>query len=248
MRTRLAFAILILLPLAVGAQDESGPSGFSYVTYYVCDAATQRNLDDIVEANEYDALDEWVEDGRLLAWGYLSHFTGGRWRRAQYLVSPTLKDALKNQAEAFREIYADNRAGAQARAEACEAHDDYIWATNQGGRPGTERGSVSLSVYFVCSVADQARADEIFAEVYAPKLEALKEDGMIASWGWQSHVLGGRYRRLQTITGADHPTVAAARMETIRHAGKTAPELSREFDQICDSHDDYLWDIVHESP
>jgi len=25
-------------------------------------------------------------------------------------------------------------------------------------------------------------------------------------------------------------------------------DLAREFSQICDSHTDYLWDIVHESP
>ena len=116
MRSILAFALLGMLPIATHAQDDDGPTGFSYVTYYICDAATQRNLDHIVEANEYALLDQWVEDGRLIGWGYLSHFTGGRWRRAQYLVSPTLDEAFANQAEAFRESYADNRDAALARA------------------------------------------------------------------------------------------------------------------------------------
>jgi len=248
MRKILAFALLGLLPLAATAQDDDSPTGFSYVTYYVCDSATQRNLDHIVEANEYALLDKWVDDGKLIAWGYLSHFTGGRWRRAQYLISPTLDDAFVNQAEAFRESYEDNRDAAQARAEACEGHDDYIWASNQGSGPGTARGDVSLSVYFVCSVADQDRADEIFAETYAPIFEKMQQDGSILSWSWQSHILGGTYRRLQTVTGTDHAEVARARVATIREVNETYPELGREFDQICYSHEDYLWDIIHEAP
>ena len=229
------------------AQDDAGPAGYSYATYYVCDVATQGNMDNVVATNEQRVFDDWVEDGKIIAWGYLSHFTGGRWRRAQYHVSATMEDALNNQREIFREIYADNREGGQARAEACEAHEDYIWAIDQGTPSGTERGNVSLSVYFVCSVADQGRADEIFAETYAPRLNELVESGDIDSWNWQSHVLGGEYRRLQTVTGDDYAAVNAARFQTIQHVNREHPELGREFAQICHTHTDYLWDIVHES-
>ena len=121
------------------------------------------------------------------------------------------------------------------------------------GRPvsigtGAERGEVSLSVYYVCDIANQGRADEIFAEVYAPRLEALKGDGRIASWGWQSHVLGGEYRRLQTMTGDDYAAVTMARLETVRDVSQEHPELGREFAEICHTHTDYLWDILHEAP
>jgi len=240
--------LIALVPLTAIAQENEAPLGFSYVTYYVCDMAKQGNMDNIVETNEYPVFDKWVEEGKLMSWGYLSHFTGGRWRRAQYHVSPTMEDALKNQVDLVREVYADNRAGGQARSEACESHDDYLWALSQGSPPGTDRGDVSLSVYFVCSTADQSRADEIFAEAYAPKLEEMREEGKIGSWGWQSHVLGGEYRRLQTVTGEDFASVTAARMETIQHVNQNHAALGREFAQICDSHADYLWDIVHESP
>lgn len=233
--------------MPAGAQDDDGPAGFNYATYYVCDVATQGNMDNVVATNEKPVFDEWVEDGKLLGWGYLSHFTGGRWRRLQYHVSATMEEALNNQSAIFGEIYADNREGGQARAEACEAHDDYIWAINQGSAPGTERGDVSLSVYFVCDVADQNRADEIFAQTYAPRLNEIAESGDIASWNWQSHVLGGEYRRLQTITGADYASVNAARFQAIQHVNQEFPELGREFSQICHTHTDYLWDIVHES-
>ncbi len=242
------FALIGLFPLSANAQENDAPKGYSYVTYYVCDMAKQGNMDNIVESNEYAVFDKYVEDGKLMSWGYLSHFTGGRWRRAQYHVSATMQEALQIQSEIFREIYADNRAGGQARSEACNAHDDYLWALNQGSPPGTDRGDVSLSVYFVCSTVDQARADEIFAEIYAPQFDKMHKDGKIGSWGWQSHVLGGEYRRLQTVTGEDFTSVTAARMEAIQQANEKHRTLAQEFSQICGTHTDYLWDIVHESP
>lgn len=244
----LALGLLVLATGTAGAQEENGPAGYSYATYYLCDQATQGNMDSLVAANEAPVFDQWVEDGRLLAWGYLAHFTGGRWRRAQYHVSPTIEAALRNQAEIFRAIYADNRAGGQARAEACAAHEDYLWALSQGSPPGTDRGDVSLSVYFTCAVADQARADEIFAEVFAPRLDEYREDGRIASWGWLSHVLGGEHRRAQTITGSDRAGLTAVRLELTRAVNEAHPALGREFAEICHSHTDYLWDIVAESP
>jgi hypothetical protein len=241
-------AILLLVGGTAAAQEDDGPAGYSYATYYLCDQATQGNMDSLVAANEAAVFDRWVEEGKLLAWGYLAHFTGGRWRRAQYHVSPTVEAALEAQAEIFGEIYADNRAGGQARAEACSAHEDYLWAMSQGSPPGTERGNVSLSIYFTCDVADQQRADEIFAEAFAPRLEAYREDGRIASWGWLSHVLGGEHRRAQTITGDDHATVTAVRLELLRAVNEDHPAMGREFAEICHSHVDYLWDIVAESP
>jgi len=243
-----ACALLGFMPLAATAQDDNSPQGFSFVTYYVCDIAKQGNMDDIVETNEYPVFDKYVEDGKLMAWGYLSHFAGGRWRRAQYHVSPTMEDALRNQVDLVREIYADNRAGGQARSEACSAHDDYLWALDQGSPAGAERGDISLSVYLVCNVAEEDRADEIFAEAYAPKLNEMQKDGKIATWSWQSHVLGGEYRRLQTITGTDIVSVTAARTEAIQHVNQKYGALAHEFSQICGSHADYLWNIVYESP
>ncbi len=240
--------VVLWLGMPAAAQDDAGPLGYSYATYYVCDMATQSNMDNIVQANDYEVFDRWVDDGKLLAWGYLSHFTGGRWRRVQYHVSPTLEAALSAQATIFREIYEDNRAGGQARAEACEAHDDYVWALLQGSGPGTDRGAVSLSAYFVCDIARENRADEIVEMVQAPKLAELREAGKIASWGWSAHRLGGEYRRLQVITGADYASVMAARAELLQHANENHRALGTEFANICNSHTDYLWDIEHEAP
>ena len=239
---------IAFMSFACVAQEDDGPAGFSYVTYYNCDQSTQSTMDTIVETNEKPVFDKWVEDGKLIAWGYLSHFTGGSWRRAQYHVSPTMAEALNNQGAIFTEIYADNAAGGRARAEACKSHDDYVWALGQGSGPGTDRGDVSVSVYFECSVADEERADEIFAAIYAPKLDELQKDGKIASWGWQMHRIGGKYRRLQTVTGADYASVVAARGEVIEYVNEKHADSADQFSRICGTHSDYIWDIVHEAP
>ena len=237
-----------LVSVACIAQDEDAPAGFSYATYYYCDVATQGAMDAVVEANEKAVFDKWVEEGKLIAWGYLAHSTGGRWRRVQYHISPTMADALNNQSAIFTEIYADNEEGGQARSDACAAHDDYVWALNQGSGAGTDRGDVSLSVYYVCDINREDRADEIVAETSGPRLNQMQEEGKIASWGWSAHRIGGRFRRLQVITGADNGSVVQARGELFQYMNENHSELAEEFTDICGSHSDYLWDIVHEAP
>ncbi len=244
----IAAFLVSLVSVACVAQEDDGPDSFSYATYYVCDVATQGDMDDVVEQYEKAVFDKYVEDGTLMAWGYLSHFTGGRWRRVMYHTSPTIQDAVNNQQAIFQEIYADNPAAGAARAEACEAHDDYIWAAGQGSSPGGDRGEVSLSAYFVCDINREERADEIVESHFAPILNQLVEDGKINAWGWLSHRVGGKYRRLQTMTGADHASVLAARGELLSQAGDSNEELADEFSDICFSHTDYLWNIIHETP
>lgn len=238
---------LLAAPMLANAQDDA-PDVYSYVTYYYCDVATQGNMDSVVEAYEKPVFDQWVEDGKLMSWGYFSHFTGGRWRRLQYHVSDSMEGALNAQASIFSEIYSDNREGGQARGQACEAHDDYVWVSTLGSPADSDSGNVSLSVYYVCDIADEQRADEIFEEIYAPRLEAARESGDLASWGWMSHRIGGKYRRLQTMLGADHGSVNAARLQIVREANQEDGALAREFAGICHSHTDYLWDIIHETP
>jgi len=185
-----------LFSVSCMAQEDEAPAAFVYATYYYCDVATQDDMDDIVAEHEAPVFDKWVEDGKLMAWGYSKHYTGGRWRRLQYHISPSMGEALSNQNAIFNEIYADNAAAGQARADACYGHDDYIWAAGQGSGPAETAPAVSLSTYHVCTLTGQQRADEIFAEVYAPKLDELVENGDIAGWAWNEHRLGGKYRRL----------------------------------------------------
>ena len=225
------------------AQEDEAPEGIIFGTYYYCDVATQGDMDDIVAANEAPVFDKWVEEGKMTAWGYYKHYTGGRWRRLQFHVAPSIEEALSNQIAIFNEIYGDNPEAGQARSEACYGHDDYIWAAGQGSGPAETAPKVSLSTYHDCKLTGQQRADEIFTEVFAPKLNELVKKGDISGWTWNEHRLGGRYRRLAVITGPDHASVVAANGEVIQNANQKHAALAEEFSNICGSHTDYLWDI-----
>ena len=93
-------------------------------------------------------------------------------------------------------------------------------------------------------------ADELFESTFAPLLDKAIADGKIASWGWSAHFIGGKYRRLQTMTGADHKSVLAARADLLEAAygGDKPDPAAVEFTDICGSHTDYLWDIQIETP
>ena len=105
-----------------------------------------------------------------------------------------------------------------------------------------------MSVYYSCKISDEARADEIFDELFAPVLNQYVEDGKLTSWGWSSHVVGGKYRKLQTMTAPDHKALLAARGEAIGAIYAEDSEAGAEFAEICGPHDDYMWNIVNETP
>lgn len=51
----------------------------------------------------------------------------------------------------------------------CPRHEDYIWQVDNGSS-GEKRGEAGFSVYHVCDVGREDRADEIIAEHVAPIL------------------------------------------------------------------------------
>ena len=56
------------------------------------------------------------------------------------------------------------------------------------------------------------------------------------------------YRRLQTITGADYASVVAARAELLQFTSMRITAIwAMNSSDICGSHADYLWDIIHEA-
>jgi len=215
-------AVAITAPMALSAEEENKEERYTYATYFYCNTATQEEADELVKKNTVPVYDAAVADGTIKGWGWLSHHTGGQWRRIQYHASDSVAGLLKAQEILGKRMDeatggADNRFG-----EICNAHDDYIWKTEAGGR-GEDRGTAALSVYHVCNFAKEERADEIVKTVFAPVYDKAVAAGKIKSWGWLSHQVGGKYRRLGTMYAE-----------------------ANEFSEICGSHSDYLWDIVHE--
>jgi len=240
--------LAISTPAALLAQEEEkAADSYIYATYFYCATSAQEQADELVKANSVPVYDAAVADGTIKSWGWLAHHTGGKWRRIQYHGSDSLAGLLAAQETIGERMDAaggdkDNNFG-----KICGAHDDYIWKSVAGSASDSKRGAVSLSVYHVCEFTKEERGDEIVKNVFAPIYDKAVADGKISSWGWNSHVIGGEYRRLGTMTGANYPDLLKARseiMETIYGDGDNAE--ANEFSGICTSHSDYLWDIQHE--
>jgi len=247
--TYVTFALLSVLPITVMAQGEEdeGPKGYIYATYFYCDASKGDRADELIEQIDAANFDKGVKDGAINSWGWLSHHTGGLWRKLQYYSAPTL-DALLDAREAMGGDPDDaQKALAEEFGSICPQHEDYIWEQESGGFAG-ERGAAGFSVYYVCDQAREERADEIWANDFAPILDRFVKDGKFASWGWASHWVGGKFRRLQTLTGTDHKSLLAARGELIEAMYGEENEAGIEFSSICGSHEDYMWDIKLETP
>jgi hypothetical protein len=206
---------LLLASSITFAQDAEPPKRFTYATYHYCDTSNEGLADKFVTEHEAPVMDELVENGTYLGWGWLRHHTGGQWRRIRYFQTDSLNSALEGidkMGDAFDEAFADMEDD-EGIGVSCNRHDDYIWQV-QAGTTGVDRGTAGLSVYFSCKIADESRADEIVSEHFAPVYDKLVEEGKITSWGWQSHVLGGWFRRLLTMTAKDYGTLMDA---ALRH-------------------------------
>lgn len=249
MKTSLITATLVAslcLSSAALAQDEE--QTYLYATYYYCDGSQQDRIDEIIESSAKPIYDAAVKAGEINSWGWLVHHTGGKWRRILYHGAGSMDDLLATQDALLDKMEAQHGEAMQEFGRLCNSHDDYIWRgiTGSGGDIlSTERGKVGLSAYYVCDSREPV-ADEIVKTVFAPQFDAQVSNGKLTSWGWSEHIIGGKYRRLSTLTAADWPSLFAAREELVE-AGGDSP-LAGQFGEICDSHVDYMWEIRHESP
>ena len=108
--------------------------------------------------------------------------------------------------------------------------------------------SFVYATFFECDVSRQERADEIVEEILAPIYNSHVKEGGLASWGWLKHYVGGKWRRAVTTTATDVKTLLAARNAIMAEVNEKAKAASDEFSEICGSHQDYIWNVVHEKP
>ena len=231
------------------AQEEEEATSFSYATYMYCDTDREDEADENAAADA-PTMDQLVADGAITGWGWLAHHTGGQWRRIRYHTADSLEGVLDG-LSAINEALTAADGGdddSDSDGSACPSHDDYIWKTENGTVSDGSRGEAAFSVYFMCDITREGRADEIVDEHIAPIMNKIVEDGGLTSWGWLSHSVGGKYRRLQTMSASDHKTLLAARATALDEIFAEGSELGNEFSQICGNHTDYMWNIVHETP
>ncbi|MGD8326595.1 MAG: hypothetical protein PVF65_06740 [Sphingomonadales bacterium] len=239
-----ALTLAMTTPQVV-AQEEAmmEPESFVYATYHHCKLDKQSKADEIVKEHDAPVYNQMKEEGLVTGWGWLAHHTGGHWRRVSFYSAPSL-NALLDAQDAFGERMDEKapKAG-EEMAKICTSHDDYIWRAEAGG--GTNAAGRSIfSTYFICDEAREERADEIMKENFAPIYNRYVSEGKLGGWGWLSHWVGGQYRRLLTISGADMKTVLANRDALIGELYAEGNEAGTEFNDICSSHVDYMWMAV----
>jgi len=236
------------LPLAVAAQEEEAPKPVVYSTYFECDSTNEWLADAIVAQVFKPVYDAAVADGSISAWGWLSHHTGGHWRRGLYRTAPTFEAAWTAGEAIGEKIDAANAAASAKFGTICHTHDDYIWQWVNGSNPDVATNSAvatgGVSQYLVCDMARQERADELMAEA-APIYNRHVAAGELVSWGWLEHVVGGEYRRLLTLRGATNMDAMGAWGAINDDLDAEQAANTAEFNEICTSHQDYVWNIVH---
>jgi len=249
----LAIAVgLSALTLSCMAQEDEAPTNYIYASYFYCGGGPLSRVDELT-AEGAPIMDQLVEDGTITSWGWYGHHTGGGWQRLSYHTASSLEGAV-NGIDAIQAAFAAADDGDDDDADddqmnfgqICYRHDDYIWRTVVGTDIGADTSpKVGFSTYTVCDSSREERADEIAKEHVAPIMDKLVEDGKLMGWGWSVHEVGGRFRKLQTMTGSDHKSVLAARAEAIDAIYINGGEAGAELNDICGSHVDYMWDIIH---
>lgn len=236
------------LMLSAGFASAQEEQNYIFSEYYVCDQNREAFADTIVEHVFSSVYDKHVEFGDLTGWGWLAHNAGGEWRRVLFYTANDLNKLLETRGKMIEEFQANMADEGREFTSICGDHDDLIWAREAG--PTTEQllanlGTAVYSTYYVCDTSRQERADEIVRQLFTPAINALMgEGGPLKGWGWYSHVIGGRFRRLMTHSGMSHASLIDAVNRYNEAAGSRNEALATEFSQICNAHVDYLWDRV----
>ena len=242
----------ILLPCIALAQENERQSAFAYSTYYKCSPDGESRADEIVNSSFKPHYDAAVEQGDILSWSWLQHFAGGSWRRVLVIIASDM-DSLLDASGALGEIISDETPEAgRAFSAICSSHDDYIWQTMEGVGSGAVtqgRGDAGFTVYLQCDMSKEERADELVREVFGPIYDRHVGEGELTSWNWLQHNVGGKYRRILTMGAVDHKTLMRTRAAIIDEFGERKVErASDEMNRICHTHQDYMWDILAQSP
>ncbi|GMR17303.1 MAG: hypothetical protein BMS9Abin32_378 [Gammaproteobacteria bacterium] len=231
--------LLLAITGVAQAADEPAES-YVYGTYFDCDVTQQERADEIFMALDQPIYAAAVADGSITGYGLYAHQTGGKWRRLTFSTAPTMQALLNAQKKIGDQAEAKNKKLGDEFGKICNSHDDYIWRSVAGNAGTAAPGSAAFSTYFVCD-SREVQADAIVTQVFAPVYDKMVADGKLTSWGYLEHIVGGRFRRLATMTAPDVDSLMAARGEI--NQALTDNALGDTFTEICDSHDDYMWEV-----
>jgi hypothetical protein len=245
--TLLPACLCLLAGPAIAAEDEAAER-YIYATYNNCDFSKQERADEIFAQVQKPLLDAAMKDGSINFYSYLAHQTGGQWRRVNVHGAggvQGLLDAQKKMGDQTDANEKSKRLAAEFGA-ICPSHDDYIWRTVAGNVGTVQGGGASFSTYYVCDQSRESQADAIVKSMVAPVLDKMVADGKLKAWGWLEHIVGGKYRRLETMSAADVKSLMEARAAVVEELmDKPAGDL---LTGICGEHTDYIWEIKAQAP
>jgi hypothetical protein len=245
MKTILKGAVLLpaclFLTVTAAAQAADEPEDtFVYGTYHVCDVTQQDRADEIFEKLDKPIYEAAVADGTISGYSYYAHHTGSKWRRGIFYVADSIDALLDAQEKIGEKIDAKDEKLSTEFSKICNKHEDYIWRSVAGNAGRSDPGKAVFSTYYVCD-SREVQADALVKQVFAPIYDQLVTDGALTSWGYLEHIVGGHIRRLVTMTAADMKSLMAAR--TRLNETLTDNPLTDTFTEICDAHNDYMWEV-----
>ncbi len=239
----------VLLTGGVAAQEAQ----YAYATYFVCSPDGESRADEIINSSYKPHYDAAVEQGDILSWSWLQHYAGGEWRRVRVVITADMESLLES-AGALGEIISERTPEAgRAFSEICSQHVDYIWETMDGvgsGQATDARGDVGLTVYMQCDLNREDEADTLMRSTIGPVFNKHTGEGKLTSWNWLKQNLGGHYRRILTMGAADHKTLMATRaaIHADLDSDRKVSRAVEEMNEICHTHQDYIWDILIQVP
>jgi hypothetical protein len=242
------FLCCLALVGAAELQAQDSPNTTVMATYYRCVQGDAGRADTIYREHIAPFLKSEQAAGRISAFGWAKHWSGGDWRRLFYVVGVDPDKLLDSYLALIKMGESAEHAKAMDEFDRiCSSHDDYTWRAKAGSQTAADVGRVRspyvMSTYYVCN-AQETEADFIVKSVVAPILNQRVKDGKIASWIWQEHLMGGKYRRLLVADGASVKALLQHWSSLHDEFVKANPDLARRFTEICDSHSDYIWEIT----
>jgi hypothetical protein len=242
----------LFLAESVLAQDEGAQTIYAYATYFVCTPDGESRADEIINSSFKPNYDAAVEHGDISSWSWMQHFVGGYWRRVLVITAWNM-DSLLDASGALGEIIEDQTPEAgRAFSGICSSHEDYIWESVDGvstRATAGSRGSAGFTMYLECDLNEEERADELVRDVFGPVYDRHIGDDGLSTWNWLKHNVGGDYRRILTMTAADHKILMKTRADIIAAFDDRRVERAlKEMNKICYKHRDYMWDILIQSP
>ena len=232
----------LLVPTLGQAQSVAGAQ------YWNCRSTDVARADEIIRDVFLPVFETHIQAGHLTAVNVLGHNIGGGWDRAFAVIAEDVDTFLDGRDMVLADLNNNHADAVQEFQSICGNHQDYIWANVTGsqaqGVSNDVETTVGVTQYFRCDQTREGFADTLTEEVFGPIMNEFVESGDLSSWGWSAHRLGGDYRRILTLRGADAKAVLAAWAGIVAARNEQAAQPSREFGTICTGHVDYLWNVM----